>query len=178
MYRLSTITSTIKAVTAVLGVAALTACASGGHHPAGGHDESAIGGPGKAATVTRTVQVDISDSMRFSPANILAKQGETVRFVVKNAGQVKYEFVLGTEKELDAHAAQMVKFPTMEHDEPYRAHVAPGKTGEIIWNFNRAGDFDFARLMAGHYSAGMVGKVKLVAVAAGKKSDGHNDHKH
>ena len=48
------------------------------------------------------------------------------------------------------------------------ANVAPGKTGEIIWTFNRAGDFDFACLIAGHYSAGMVGKVKVVA-AAGKK---------
>ena len=48
----------------------------------------------------------------------------------------------------------MVKFPNMEHDEPYMAHVAPGKTGEIVWTFNRAGDFDFACLIAGHYQAG------------------------
>jgi uncharacterized cupredoxin-like copper-binding protein len=47
----------------------------------------------------------------------------------------------------------------MEHDEPYMAHVAPGKTGEIIWTFNRAGEFDFGCLIPGHYDAGMVGKV-------------------
>jgi uncharacterized cupredoxin-like copper-binding protein len=57
----------------------------------------------------------------------------------------------------------MVKFPTMEHSEPYMAHVPPGKTGEIVWTFNRAGDFDFACLIAGHYQAGMVGKVKVAA---------------
>jgi uncharacterized cupredoxin-like copper-binding protein len=55
----------------------------------------------------------------------------------------------------------MIKFPTMEHDEPYMAHVAPGKTGEIIWTFNRAGQFEFACLIAGHYQAGMVGKIMV-----------------
>ena len=56
----------------------------------------------------------------------------------------------------------MVKFPTMEHDEPYMAHVKPGESGEIVWTFNRPGDFDFACLIAGHYQAGMVGKIKVV----------------
>ena len=76
-----------------------------------------------------------------------------------------HEFVLGTKKELDNHAALMMKFPGMEHSEPYMAHVAPGKTGEITWTFNRPGDFDFACLIAGHYQAGMVGKVKVVAAS-------------
>jgi len=61
------------------------------------------------------------------------------------------------------NAALMVKFPTMEHDEPYMAHVGPGKTGQIVWNFNKAGSFDFACLIAGHYTAGMVGKVTVLA---------------
>ena len=55
----------------------------------------------------------------------------------------------------------MAKFPTMEHNEPYMVHVPPGKMGEVIWNFNQQGEFDFACLMAGHYSAGMVGTIKL-----------------
>jgi uncharacterized cupredoxin-like copper-binding protein len=50
------------------------------------------------------------------------------------------------------------------------AHVAPGKTGEIVWTFNRPGDFDFACLIAGHYEAGMVGKVKVVAASAARQS--------
>ena len=28
---------------------------------------------------------------------------------------------------------------------------APGKKGEIVWTFNRAGEFDFACLLPGHY---------------------------
>ena len=101
------------------------------------------------------------DTMRFVPDKIEVKQGETIRFVHTNEGKLMHEFVIGTKKELDEHAALMMKFPNMEHDEPYMAHVAPGKTGEIIWNFNRAGDFDFACLIAGHYQAGMVGKIKV-----------------
>jgi len=33
--------------------------------------------------------------------------------------------------------------------------TGPGKTGEIVWHFNRAGSFEFACLIAGHYEAGM-----------------------
>jgi plastocyanin len=58
----------------------------------------------------------------------------------------------------------MKKFPNMEHDEPYMAHVEPGKQGTIVWHFNRAGEFDFACLLHGHYQAGMVGKIKVAAL--------------
>jgi uncharacterized cupredoxin-like copper-binding protein len=130
---------------------------------------------GDAKTAKRTIEVKMLDTMRFVPERIEVKQNETVRFVVKNDGKVMHEFVIGTKQENDAHAELMVKHPGMEHDEPYMAHVAPGKSGQIVWNFNRPGDFDFACLIAGHYQAGMVGKIKVVA--AGSKSDGH-EHKH
>ena len=74
-----------------------------------------------------------------------------------------HEFVLGTQTKLEAHAALMLRFPNMEHDEPYMAHVAPGQTGEIIWTFNRAGNFDFACFVARHYQAGRVGNVTVLA---------------
>ncbi|MFM2400347.1 MAG: hypothetical protein RL341_2504 [Pseudomonadota bacterium] len=119
-----------------------------------------IAGNGKS--VRRTVTVEMLDSMRFSPDQLTIKTGETVRFVVRNAGKVMHEFVIGTKKENEQHAALMVKFPNMEHDEPYMAHVAPGKSGDIIWQFNRPGEFEFACLIAGHYSRGMVGRIKVV----------------
>ncbi len=129
---------------------------------------------GDAKAVKRTITLAMSDTMRFTPDKIDVKQGETVKIVLKNTGAVTHELVIGTKKELDEHAALMLKFPTMEHEEPYMAHVAPGKTGEIIWTFNRPGNFDFACLIAGHYQAGMVGKIAVVAI----KGDGHSDHKH
>ena len=89
--------------------------------------------------------------------------GDTVRFVLKNGGKVMHEFVIGTKKTLDEHAALMVKFPGMQHEQPYMAHVPPGKTGELIWNFNKPGNFDFACLIAGHYQAGMIGTITVTA---------------
>ena len=131
---------------------------------------------GDAVAAKRTIELTMTDNMRFTPDRIDVRQGETVRIVLKNKGRMLHEFVLGTKKELDEHAALMIKFPTMEHDEPYMAHVPVGKTGEIVWTFNRAGDFDFACLIAGHYQAGMVGKVKVASVA-GSKGDGHANQK-
>jgi len=116
-----------------------------------------IAGDAKAAR--RTVEFVMSDTMRFTPDRLDVEQGETVRIVLKNTGATLHEFVLGTRAELDEHAALMARFPNMEHDEPYMAHVPPGQTGEIVWTFNRAGEFDFACLIAGHYQAGMVGRV-------------------
>ncbi len=120
---------------------------------------------GEAKAVRRTIGISMSDTMRFSPDRIEVKQGEVVKFVMKNNGKILHELVIGTKKVLEEHAALMVKFPTMEHDEPYMAHVKPGATGEMIWKFNRAGEFDFACLINGHYQAGMVGKIKVTALA-------------
>ncbi len=131
-------------------------------------EQKAWGIAGDANAGMRTVEFKMTDNMRFTPDKLEVKQGETIKLIIRNNGAVMHEFVLGTKKELDEHAALMVKFPTMEHSEPYMAHVAPGKIGEIIWTFNRAGDFDFACLIAGHFAAGMVGKVKVVAAATSK----------
>ena len=109
----------------------------------------------------RTIRVSMSDAMRFSPASIAVREGETVRIIVKNEGKLMHEFVLGTRQTHDEHAALMVKFPNMEHDEPYMVHVPPGKSGTIVWTFNRAGAFGFACLIAGHYQAGMVGRIEV-----------------
>jgi len=116
------------------------------------------GDPGKAA---RTVRVDMSDRMRFSPDTLEVKQGDTVRFVVRNSGKTMHEMVLGTMKELKDHAELMKKHPGMEHDEPYMAHVGAGKTAEIVWQFTKAGEFYFGCLIPGHFEAGMVGKITV-----------------
>ena len=139
------------------------------------HDhDSAVGEAGQAGKATRTVNVDMTDTMRFNPSSVAVKQGETVRFVVRNSGQLKHEFVLGTEKELKEHYEVMKKFPEMEHADPNMVTVAPGKSGEVVWRFTKAGKVDFACLQPGHYEAGMKG---AVTVAAGKSTT-RGDHKH
>lgn len=117
---------------------------------------------GNSRAVRRTIEVKMGDDMRFQPAYIEVRQGETIRFVHSNTGKVMHEFVLGTKQELVEHAALMKKFPNMEHDEPYMAHVAPGKKAEMIWTFNRVGEFHFGCLLPGHFEAGMVGRIKVL----------------
>lgn len=129
---------------------------------------------GDAKSVTRTIRLTMGDQMRFSPDKLEIAQGQTVKFVVANKGALVHEFVIGTQKENDVHAALMVKHPGMEHDEPYMTHVSAGKTGEVIWTFNRAGDFHFACLINGHYQAGMVGTIKVSA----PKSHSQSSNKH
>ena len=148
------------------------------HSHSGGHDDAAIGKPGIAAKVSRTIKVDMTDAMRFSASNIAVKQGETIRFVASNSGKVKHEMVLGTEKELEEHYEVMKKNPEMEHADANMVTVAPGKTGEIIWQFTKAGKVDFACLQPGHYDAGMKGFVNVAGSKPHAKSDGHGDHKH
>ena len=159
--RLASITST------VLGLWASNATAHGdtAHKKAATapikQEQKAWGIAGAPRAVVRTITVSMGDNMRFTPARIEVKQGQTLRLVLRNDGKLLHEFVLGTKAELDAHAALMLKFPDMEHDEPYMAHVSPGKSGQIVWHFNRAGEFEFACLIAGHYQSGMIGKVSV-----------------
>ncbi len=122
-------------------------------------EEKAFGKAADPKRATRTITIDMLDSMRFAPDLITVKRGEIIKFVVKNKGNMLHEIVFGTLSELKEHGELMKKFPGMEHDEPYMAHVAPGKSGEIVWQFTRAGEFNYACLLPGHFEAGMVGKV-------------------
>lgn len=157
---------------------AMNAFANGNH--AGDHhaDDEAIGKPGVAAKVSRTVNVDMSDTMRFSLSDLTVKQGETVRFVVSNSGQIKHEMVLGTQKALKEHAELMQKNPEMEHADDNMVTVAPGKAGEIIWQFTTPGKVDFACLQPGHFEAGMKGIVTVAGDGKATRDHGHSDHKH
>ena len=136
-------------------------------------EETAFGREGDPKKAKRTVNVDMSDKMRFTPAELTVKQGETVRFRVKNSGQVMHEMVLGTMDELKKHAELMKKHPGMEHDEPYMAHVAPGNTETMTWQFTKAGEFYYGCLVPGHFEAGMIGKVTVTPVSQSKQKQSH-----
>ena len=155
---------------------------SGGHGHSGGH-AAAIGEPGKAADVTRTIEITMTDN-RYSPEKISVKKGETVRFVIKNKGELVHEFNIGTPKMHAAHQKEMEMMvehgvleadkinharmkmdmgggKTMEHNDPNSALLEPGKSGEIIWKFTKNSELEFACNVPGHYDAGMVGKLRI-----------------
>ncbi|MBY0410869.1 MAG: cupredoxin family protein [Burkholderiaceae bacterium] len=117
---------------------------------------------GDAKAISRTITVSMTDDMRFLPSRIEVHEGDTVRLRATNKGKVLHEIVIGTKVELDQHAELMKKNPGMEHDESYMAHVAAGKRSDIVWNFNRAGTFEFACLIPGHYQAGMTGTIHVL----------------
>ena len=159
-----------KMLGAMLGTGLLTLARAASAHTEEAHARKA--GPvkkeqkdwgiaGDAKDARRTIDCKMLDTMRFSPERIDARLDETIRFRMRNTGQLMHEFVIGTKQENAKHYELMKKFPNMEHDEPWMAHVAPGKTGEIVWKFNRSGEFEFACLIAGHYEAGMVGQLRV-----------------
>ena len=177
-FKMKSISSTFVSTISRLGTVTLIAIAgfaATAANPALAHGDKAMkaspvvkeqkpwGIAGDLKAVKRTVTLTMDDKMRFAPDTLSFKEGETVRFIVKNQGKLLHEMVIGTRAELDAHAALMEKFPNMAHDEPYMAHVDPGKQGGLVWTFNRPGDFEFACLVAGHFAAGMKGRIKVAA---------------
>lgn len=128
-----------------------------------GKEEAAAGQPGDLKKISRSIRVTMSDNMRFTPASISVKRGETVKFEIRNTGKIKHEMVIGSMAELKEHAELMRKFPEMEHAEPNQLTLDPGKSGALVWQFTKAGTVDFACLQPGHFEAGMAGKVKVTA---------------
>lgn len=126
-------------------------------------DEHPWGREGDPRKASRTITVDMGDDMRFNPSRLQIKAGETVRFVVANKGKLMHEMVIGTEAELAKHAELMRRHPGMEHEEPYMAHVSPGKREEIAWTFTKPGTFMYGCLIPGHWESGMKGTIVVAA---------------
>ena len=131
-----------------------------------GHPKNlAFGKPGDPKAVTRTVEVTASDDMKFSPGTLTIRQGETIRFVVTNAGKIVHEFAIGDLPTQRAHALMMKKNPDMTHDDdPTTITLQPGETKELIWTFDRnpRTPLVFACQIPGHYEAGMVVRASLL----------------
>lgn len=142
------------------------------HGTHGGPEQTAWGIAGDPARVQRVIDIRMDDRMRFEPSRLTVREGETVRLRASNRGRLLHELVIGTPEELAKHARFMEQFPDMAHDEAYMAHVGPGARGEIVWHFNRAGDFEFACLIAGHFSAGMRGRITVMPARARKGPTG------
>ncbi len=157
----------------VLGTLPILTFAADDHHHMPAHDmhdmhdhhapfaATFYGQPGELDQVSRTIEVDMDDSMRFTPSKIDVKAGETVRFLISNSGQLPHEMVLGSIEELKAHAAEMLAMPDMQHSDPNMITVEPGQSGELVWQFGKTTKVDFACLIPGHSEAGMVGKIHV-----------------
>lgn len=161
----------IGAGTILLGGALLAAAgpglgtASAGAGPPGhSHDHASFsaGAPGDPKKPARTIEITMTEGdgkMGFVPARIEVRQGEQIRFVIRNDGELDHEMILASLADNLKHAEVMKKFPEMEHDDPNGKRLTPKGHAEILWKFTKAGEFDFSCLIPGHREAGMTGTV-------------------
>ncbi len=147
-----------------------------------GHGEEVHGQgtPGDPAAVTRTVAIKMTDHA-FEPANLHVRAGETIRFVIENAGEFVHEFNIG---DSEMHAAHQVEMKSMmesgvleadkinhammnmssggmKHDDPNAVLLEPRESGEIVWTFPESGRLQMACNVPGHYESGMVGDIEI-----------------
>lgn len=145
-----------------LAAAALVAGLSGIAHGHGDEHETVYGKPGDPKKPARVVQIVMREQdgkMIFIPDKLRVRKGEQIRFQLRNNGEVDHEFVVGTVEENLKHMKEMEKNPDMEHDDPNGRRLNPDGSSEIVWRFTKAGTFEFACLIPGHYESGMKGTV-------------------
>ena len=152
------------ALAAALAAAPAAAQATGGHtvHQHGAAQATPYGEPGDPAKLSRAIQIVMKEAdgrMVFEPSRIEAKAGEQIQFVLRNAGELEHELVIGTAVDILRHADKMKASPDMAHDEPNARRVAPKKSAALRWRFTNAGEFEYACLIPGHSEAGMIGTI-------------------
>jgi uncharacterized cupredoxin-like copper-binding protein len=125
-----------------------------------GHSHFSAGEPGDPGKPARVITVVMAE-MDYTPSRIEVKRGEQIRFIVRNAGTEKHEFMLATTAENLRHAEVMKKYPDMEHDDPNGVTLAPNTTAEILWKFSKAGTFEYSCLIPSHRESGMTGTVTV-----------------
>ncbi len=146
---------------AVLCAAALVlaGCGSSGSTSSPGY-----GAKGDPAKADRTVEVRQLDTLRFDPATIQVKAGETVRFRVTNTGTGVHEFTLGdqsTQDQQDQEMKSMGANMTMP-DIANRIDVLPGQSKELVWRFpTKSTTVIYACHEPGHFAAGMKGLITV-----------------
>lgn len=147
----------------LMGVLTLPALASPGHTSGAGHEETAYGEPGNPKQGSRVINVTMRETddgkMVFIPNRFEIRKGEQVKFVLRNNGAIDHEIVIATLAENMKHAIEMAKNPEMEHEDPNAKRLKPSKTGEIVWKFTKAGEFDVSCLIPGHRESGMFGTI-------------------
>ncbi len=132
------------------------ACHEPGHFEAGMLGYIVVVGPDVPAVGTvaqpRLVEVDMSDQLKFAPAEISVAKGETVTFLVSNLGTATHEIAVGSADKVDADEIDgtIVK----EADEIGTHHL---KT--VTYTFDGPGPYAFACHEPGHFEAGMRGTV-------------------
>lgn len=145
----------------LMGMAPALASPGGSQHGHGMHERDAAG----AAQVSRTIEL-IARDIEFSLAEIDVKPGETVRFLIRNEGELDHDFTIGDAEAQAAHREEMRTMMSGDMQEHSHASsnavkIEPGETAELIWTFGRDDKVQFGCNVPGHFEAGMHGKFNL-----------------
>ena len=142
---------------------------------------NAIGTKGKASDVNKVIIVNMYDNY-YEPSKIEIKKGETVKFVVKNKGELVHEFNIATKTMHLKHQPEMMmlveneiilsdkidkkkmmemakKNPSMAHSHSNSVLLSPGESADLIWKFTNSVKIEAACNVPGHYEAGMVAEI-------------------
>ncbi len=140
-----------------------------------------IGEKGDIKDVTKVVTVKMFDNY-YEPNEIVVKKGETVKFVVKNMGELVHELNIATKEMHIKHQPEMAKMVeheilladkidknkmkemskmdhSMAHKHANSVLLEPNDTGEIIWKFSTSTKLEIACNVPGHYEAGMIARI-------------------
>ena len=143
-----------------------------------------IGEKGKASETTRTITIKMYDNY-YEPAQIQIKKGETIKFIVFNAGELVHEFNIATKEMHIKHQPEMMmmvkneillsnrvdkekmkqmakKNPSMSHSHSNSVLLSPGEKGELVWKFNNKVKLEAACNVPGHYEVGMIAKINEI----------------
>jgi uncharacterized cupredoxin-like copper-binding protein len=126
------------------------------HHEKDDDHASMVGQPMPGVSPDQVIKVSMEDSMRFvvdKPINV--RNGEVVKFILTNNGQMNHEFSIGSKSEQMSHQKMMANNPGMMHQDGSSITVKPGETKEITWEFKGHKEVIFACNIPGHYQAGM-----------------------
>ena len=140
-----------------------------------------IGEKGDINDVTKVITVKMFDNY-YDPNQITVKKGETVKFIVKNMGELVHELNIATKEMHIQHQPEMAKMAeheilladridknkmkemakmnhAMAHKHANSVLLEPNDTGEIIWKFSTSAKLEIACNVPGHYEAGMIAKI-------------------
>ena len=141
----------------------------------------AIGEKGKSLEVNRVIQINMYDNY-YEPDKIEVKKGETIKFFVKNLGELVHEFNIATKMMHLEHQPEMMtlveneiilsdkidkqkmiemvkKNPSMSHTHSNSVLLSPGESANLIWKFTNSVKLEAACNVPGHYEAGMIAEI-------------------
>jgi uncharacterized cupredoxin-like copper-binding protein len=150
---------------AALALLATSACAAPIHSPAdGGGMSMGTEATTQVHAADRTIAISTTDQLRFEPNDVKVNAGETVEFIVSNAGGLPHEFVIGTQSAQDAHEQMMGGngHGQMVHaGDSDSVEVPANGSATLVHTFDQPGTLLFGCHVAGHYPAGMQGTITV-----------------